>query len=59
MAKHYSQMTANEYRDWLLNNPEEVKKLDEATPPTGSAISGTWRNGQWVAAVPVSPEKPQ
>lgn len=44
MTKSVSQMTAAEYKNWMLNNPEEAKKLDT---PTASPVIPTvvWRNG--------------
>jgi hypothetical protein len=59
MTKTIAQMTAEEYKQFLLNNPDEVKKLDETLPQTGTAVTGTWRNGVWIPAVALSPEQPQ
>jgi hypothetical protein len=44
MAKTVQQMSAAEYKDWLLNNPDEAKKLDA---PTAAPVVPTvvWRNG--------------
>jgi hypothetical protein len=44
MTKPIAQMTAEEYKQFLLNSPDEAKKLDEAAAP---AIVPTvvWRNG--------------
>lgn len=44
MAKTVQQMSAAEYKDWLLNNPDEAKKLDT---PTAAPVVPTvvWRNG--------------
>jgi hypothetical protein len=48
MNKPVSQMTADEYKTFLLNNPDEAKKLDEPTAkPVGP--TGYWRNGTWIA----------
>lgn len=59
MTKPLSQMTANEYKDWLLNNREEAAKLDES--PTSPVLpTGTWRDGQWIPYSVAAPiEKPQ
>lgn len=48
MTKSVSQMSAAEYKDWLLNNPEEAKKLDEGQAVPGGVPTGFWRNGVWV-----------
>lgn len=48
MSKSVQQMTATEYKEWLSNNPEEAKKLDEPAAPKVVAPSGLWRNGVWV-----------
>jgi len=52
MSKSVKEMTASEYKEWLLNNPEEAKKLDEAHAPKVATPSGLWRNGQWVNLEP-------
>lgn len=50
MAKTVQQMSASEYKDFLLNNPEEAKKLDEVTaaPVIPTVV---WRNGVAVQIV--------
>jgi len=50
MAKTVQQMTADEYKNWLRENPDEAKKLDDATAP---AVIPTvvWRNGVAVQIV--------
>jgi hypothetical protein len=47
MTKTVQQMTAAEYKEWLLNNPEDAKKLDAPVAPA-ALPTGYWRNGQWV-----------
>ena len=47
MAKTVAQMTAAEYKEWMLANPEEAKKLDAPAAPA-AVPTGFWRNGQWV-----------
>lgn len=50
MAKTVQQMTAAEYKDFLLNSPDEAKKLDDVAAP---AVIPTvvWRNGVAVQIV--------
>ncbi len=50
MTKSVQQMTATEYKEWLYQNPEEAKKLDDVAAP---AIVPTvvWRNGVAVQIV--------
>jgi len=50
MAKTIQQMSATEYKEWLLSNPEEAKKLDT---PTAAPVVPTvvWRNGVAVQIV--------
>jgi len=52
MSKSVKEMTASEYKEWLYNNPDEAKKLDEATSPKVATPSGLWRNGVWVNLEP-------
>jgi len=47
MTKTVQQMSASEYKQWLLDNPEEAKKLDAPAAPA-AVPTGFWRNGQWV-----------
>lgn len=53
--KSVKDMTAEEYKTFLLNSPDEAKKLDEprATP---MGPTGYWRNGTWVSIQPSQPE---
>jgi len=50
MAKTIQQMSADEYKQWLRENPDEAKKLDEVSAP---AVVPTvvWRNGVAVQIV--------
>ena len=43
-------MSADEYKQFLLNNPEEAKKLDEPGVAPTITPTGFWRNGAWVKA---------
>jgi len=47
MTKSVQQMTADEYKTFLFEHPEEAKKLDEPTAPA-VVPTGFWRNGVWV-----------
>lgn len=50
MTKSVEQMTASEYKTWMLQNPEEAKKLDQ---PTAAHVlpAVVWRNGVAVQIV--------
>jgi hypothetical protein len=50
MAKTIAQMTAEEYKQWMRDNPDEAKKLDDVAAP---AVIPTvvWRNGVAVQIV--------
>ena len=50
MSKTVQQMSADEYKTWLLQNPDEAKKLDT---PTAAPVIPTvvWRNGVAVQIV--------
>lgn len=50
MTKTVNQMTADEYKNWLLQNPDEAKKLDEPTAPN-VVPTVVWRNGVAVQIV--------
>lgn len=52
MAKTIAQMTAAEYKVWLLEHPDEAKKLDEGAVQPKALPTGFWQNGQWVSADP-------
>lgn len=56
MTKSVNQMSANEYKEWLLSHPEEAKELDK---PSTKAVIPTivWRNG--VAVQIAGPTTPQ
>ncbi len=44
MTKSVNQMSAAEYKEWMFQNPEEAKKLDQ---PNAAPVIPTvvWRNG--------------
>jgi len=44
MAKTVQEMSAAEYKVWMLQNPDEAKKLDSPTAPTVTPTV-VWRNG--------------
>ena len=50
MSKTVQQMSASEYKEWMLANPDEAKKLDipTATPVIPTVV---WRNGVAVQIV--------
>lgn len=50
MTKSIQQMTADEYKQYMRDNPEEIKKLDAPTGAPSLIPTGFWRNGVWVKA---------
>lgn len=48
MSKTVNQMSADEYKKWMFENPEEAKKLDGPAAPAVATPTGLWRNGVWI-----------
>lgn len=59
MSKPISKMTSEEYKQWMQDNPEEAKKIDQGPVVPGVLPTGTWRNGQWIPYGPQTPQQPQ
>jgi hypothetical protein len=51
MTKTIGQMSAEEYKRWLYDNPEEAKKLDTPANPEVPRPTSVWRNGVLVQLV--------
>jgi len=58
MSKKLSELTADEYQEILLNNPEEAERLSSEAPNARSSVqtpsSGATRNGQALEVHPLN-----